>query len=183
MDCLQQKCKNAQWRSRSRAEVLPMAETPPKKEAAKAGKEGASPEPFSPSKRSHTDFFSVDGFQVEDDAPPEKRLKSNDPGDGGAASEAQGVGCHDLGANNGASEDSADGESRGGGEDADEENQASSQHDDEDDDDGDDGGGGEEEEEEEPVCTDCGEQPCMFEEFVPNLIALSIENGWLDEEQ
>jgi hypothetical protein len=155
-----------------------MAETPPKKEAAKAAKEGASPEPFSPSKRSHTDFFSVDGFQVEDDAPPEKRLKSNDPGDGGAASEAQGVGGHDLGANNGASEDSADGESRGGGEDTDEENQASSNDDDEDDDDGGgDGGGGSEEEEEEPVCTDCGEQPCMFEEFVPNLIALSIENG------
>jgi hypothetical protein len=47
-----------------------MAETPPKKEAAKAAKEGASPEPFSPSKHSHTNFFSVDGFQVEDDAPP-----------------------------------------------------------------------------------------------------------------
>jgi hypothetical protein len=105
MDCLlQQKCKKAQWWNRSWAEVLPMAEMPPKKEAAKAAKEGASPEPFSPSKHSHTNFFSIDGFQVEDDTPPEKRLKSNDPGDGGAASEAQGVGGHDLGANNGASD-------------------------------------------------------------------------------
>jgi hypothetical protein len=107
-----------------------MAETPPKKEAAKAAEEGASPEPFSPSKHSHTDFFSIDGFQVADDAPPEKRLKSNDPGDGGAASEAQGVGGHDLGANNGASEDSADGKSRGSSEDTNEENQASSNDDD-----------------------------------------------------
>jgi hypothetical protein len=63
-----------------------------------------------------------------------------------------------------------------------EENQASSNDDDEDDDDGsgDSGGDSEEEEEEEPVCTDCGEQPCMFEEFIPNLIALLIKNGWLD---
>jgi hypothetical protein len=53
-------------------------------------------------------------------------LKSNDPGNGGAASKAQGVGGHDLGANNGASEDSADGESRGSGEDTNEENQVSS---------------------------------------------------------
>jgi hypothetical protein len=85
--------------------------------------------------------------------------------------------------NNGASEDSADGKSRGGGEDTDEENQASSNDDDEDDDDGGGGGGGgSEEEEEEPVGTDCGEQPCMFEEFVPNLIALSIKNSWLDKD-
>jgi hypothetical protein len=43
MDCLlQQECKKAQWRNRSWAEVLPMAEMPPKKEAAKAAKEGDS---------------------------------------------------------------------------------------------------------------------------------------------
>jgi hypothetical protein len=93
-------------------------------------------------------------------------LKSNNPGDGSAASKAQAVSGHDLGANNGASEDSADGESRGGGKDTDKENQASSNDDNEDNDDG----GGSKEEEEEPVCTDCGEQPCMFEEFVPNLM-------------
>jgi hypothetical protein len=63
----------------------------------------------------------------------------------------------------------------------DEENQASSNDDDEDDDDGSgDGGGGSEEEEEEPVCTDCGEQPCMFEEFVPsNLIGCVVDRKWL----
>jgi hypothetical protein len=42
MDCLlQQKCKKTQWQNRSQAEVLPMAETPPKKEAAKAAKKGS----------------------------------------------------------------------------------------------------------------------------------------------
>jgi hypothetical protein len=57
-------------------------------------------------------------------------LKSNDPGNGSTASEAQGVGGYDLCAYNNASEDSADGESRGSGKDTNEENQASGNDDD-----------------------------------------------------
>jgi hypothetical protein len=78
--------------------------------------------------------------------------------------------CH-LGANNDASEDSADIESRGSGKDTNEENQASSKDNDEDDDDGgSDGGGGSKEEEEEPVCTDVVSSLACLKSLSPTLL-------------
>jgi len=156
-----------------------MSETPPLKKAVKGiGVGDASPVVFSPSKRSHSDFTSVDetlAAETDDEQQPSrKRLKAARE-DGAEAVDSQESDEESAGENgkddeNGdeagdAGDDSvaenAEGNDGSNDDDADEEEEEEEQEDEEQE---------EEEQEEEQVCVDCGEAPCVFTEHVQGLI-------------
>lgn len=132
-----------------------MAETPPGTKGIKKG----SPIVFSPSKRSHTDFISVDDDpDVNEPRPKRSKIRSD-----GRKSEEGGDRVHDEANVDGGSDSSDDGqeeEEEGVSED-DEDHDDDDNDDDDDDDDGDDDNN-DDDEEEEQVCVECDEYPCIF---------------------